>query len=149
MEQSFLVYALSVITSRALPDVRDGLKPVHRRILWTAHEEGFRPVLCLKQIAGVPLLLWKRLDEISADDIVVLSRQPSPAAVLAAGTDEEWQLGTLAGAFVAEGFVSETRAGFNNTDKAFFDDVLAAYDAVVGGPRYVYSRTLPSGRTLL
>jgi DNA gyrase subunit A len=43
MEQSFLVYALSVITQRALPDVRDGLKPVHRRILWDMFEQGFRP----------------------------------------------------------------------------------------------------------
>jgi DNA gyrase subunit A len=43
MEQSFLVYSLSVITQRALPDVRDGLKPVHRRILWTMFQEGFRP----------------------------------------------------------------------------------------------------------
>ena len=43
MEQSFLVYALSVITSRALPDVRDGLKPVHRRILWDMFDQGFRP----------------------------------------------------------------------------------------------------------
>ncbi len=34
MERSFLDYAMSVIVSRALPDVRDGLKPVHRRILW-------------------------------------------------------------------------------------------------------------------
>ena len=34
MEQSFLDYAMSVITARALPDARDGLKPVHRRILW-------------------------------------------------------------------------------------------------------------------
>ncbi len=34
MEQSFLDYAMSVIVSRALPDARDGLKPVHRRILW-------------------------------------------------------------------------------------------------------------------
>ena len=43
MEQSFLVYALSTITARALPDVRDGLKPVHRRILWDMFEQGFRP----------------------------------------------------------------------------------------------------------
>jgi DNA gyrase subunit A len=43
MEQSFLDYAMSVIVSRALPDVRDGLKPVHRRILWAMHEGGLRP----------------------------------------------------------------------------------------------------------
>ena len=43
MESSFLDYAMSVITSRALPDVRDGLKPVHRRIIWDMEEQGFRP----------------------------------------------------------------------------------------------------------
>ncbi len=43
MERSFLEYAMSVIISRALPDVRDGLKPVHRRILWAMEENGFRP----------------------------------------------------------------------------------------------------------
>ena len=41
MRTSFLDYAMSVIVSRALPDVRDGLKPVHRRILWGSHENGF------------------------------------------------------------------------------------------------------------
>ncbi len=40
MRSSFLDYAMSVIVSRALPDVRDGLKPVHRRILYTMHELG-------------------------------------------------------------------------------------------------------------
>lgn len=40
MENSFLDYALSVIVSRALPDVRDGLKPVHRRIIWSMYKEG-------------------------------------------------------------------------------------------------------------
>lgn len=42
MERSFLEYSMSVIVSRALPDVRDGLKPVHRRILWGMHSSGFR-----------------------------------------------------------------------------------------------------------
>jgi DNA gyrase subunit A len=41
MKTSYLDYAMSVIVARALPDVRDGLKPVHRRILWSAFESGF------------------------------------------------------------------------------------------------------------
>ena len=43
MRKSFLDYSMSVIVSRALPDVRDGLKPVHRRILYTMHEKGLEP----------------------------------------------------------------------------------------------------------
>src|SRR5439155_17446640 len=43
MERSFLEYAMSVITDRALPDVRDGLKPVQRRILYGMHDMGARP----------------------------------------------------------------------------------------------------------
>lgn len=43
MHDSFLAYAMSVIISRALPDVRDGLKPVHRRIIYTMHENGLTP----------------------------------------------------------------------------------------------------------
>src|SRR6476660_485752 len=43
MERSFLDYAMSVITSRALPDARDGLKPVQRRILYGMYEGGLRP----------------------------------------------------------------------------------------------------------
>ena len=42
VQQSYLEYAMSVIVSRALPDVRDGLKPVHRRILYSMHEMGLR-----------------------------------------------------------------------------------------------------------
>ncbi|MDE1996662.1 MAG: DNA gyrase subunit A, partial [Rhizobiaceae bacterium] len=41
MQRSYLDYAMSVIVSRALPDVRDGLKPVHRRIIFAAHESGY------------------------------------------------------------------------------------------------------------
>ena len=43
VEESFMEYAMSVIISRALPDARDGLKPVHRRILWSMSENGLRP----------------------------------------------------------------------------------------------------------
>ena len=43
MKQSFLDYSMSVIVARALPDVRDGLKPVHRRILYTMYERGLEP----------------------------------------------------------------------------------------------------------
>jgi DNA gyrase subunit A len=43
MRSSFLDYAMSVIVSRALPDVRDGLKPVHRRVLYGMHEAGLQP----------------------------------------------------------------------------------------------------------
>ncbi|MCC5996701.1 MAG: DNA gyrase subunit A [Oceanicaulis sp.] len=41
MKRSYLDYAMSVIVSRAIPDARDGLKPVHRRILWSMHEQGY------------------------------------------------------------------------------------------------------------
>ncbi len=43
MQRSFLDYAMSVIVSRALPDVRDGLKPVHRRVLYAMYDGGYRP----------------------------------------------------------------------------------------------------------
>src|SRR3954465_3076031 len=58
MERSFLDYAMSVIMARALPDVRDGLKPVHRRIIWDMFEQGFRPdrnfVKCAR-VTGHPM----------------------------------------------------------------------------------------------
>ena len=57
MERSFLDYAMSVIISRALPDARDGLKPVHRRILWSMYDQGFRPdrghVKCARVVGDV------------------------------------------------------------------------------------------------
>ena len=51
MRSSFLSYSMSVITSRALPDVRDGLKPVHRRILYTMHENGLYPEKAYRKCA--------------------------------------------------------------------------------------------------
>ena len=51
MRSSYLEYAMSVIVSRALPDVRDGLKPVQRRILYAMHELGMRPNSSFKKSA--------------------------------------------------------------------------------------------------
>jgi DNA gyrase subunit A len=55
MKTSYLDYAMSVIVSRALPDVRDGLKPVHRRILFACQEAGYvagRPYRKSSRIVG-------------------------------------------------------------------------------------------------
>jgi DNA gyrase subunit A len=105
------------------------------------------PVLCLVDMAGVPLLLWKLLEEIEPGDRVLISRTPRPAE------DEplprgDADLALLAGALVSEGWISESRVGFNNIDRNFFDEVLRAYDSAVGGPRYVYSREIASGSIL-
>ncbi|MFJ8958794.1 DNA gyrase subunit A [Lentzea sp. NPDC102401] len=274
IEDSYLEYAYSVIHSRALPDARDGLKPVHRRILYSMHEQGYRPnhayvkssrvvgdcmgkyhphgdtaiydalvrlaqdfslneplidghgnfgspddgpaasrycvvadtrirladgssarigdlvdlpadseadadfevldkdgkavqvdkvfnsgvhptlrmttksgfsvrgsenhlVLCLEAPMGVPLFQWRRLDELKPGAVVAVARNAWSQII---PTAQEYVLGVLAGAWVSEGFASETRAGFNNTDEHFFGEVLHAYDQVVGGQRYLNQR---------
>src|SRR5512146_3492117 len=53
VQRSYLEYAMSVIVGRALPDVRDGLKPVHRRILYAMHELGLVPGRPYKKAATV------------------------------------------------------------------------------------------------
>ena len=286
VQYSFLEYAMSVIVSRALPDVRDGLKPVHRRILFSALEAGLRPdrpyrkcaalvgdvmkkyhphgdqaiydalarlaqdfstryllidgqgnfgsidgdapaamrycvtgdtrvrlgnggsvpigsiadvaaesevdldlkvqgrdgspvlasklfhsgdhptltlrttegfelrgthnhpVLCLEPVAGVPMLQWRLLSEIEPGTRVAVARhEPSPEDEPL--TERERATALLYGAWLAEGWASPTRAGFNNADKDYFDAVLSAYDEVVGGTRYVYpAGALPSGKLI-
>ncbi|WTD59880.1 DNA topoisomerase IV [Micromonospora sp. NBC_01638] len=274
VSDSYLEYAFSVIHSRALPDARDGLKPVHRRILWSMYEQGYRPdrghvksarivgdtmgkyhphgdtaiydamvrlaqdfslnvplidghgnfgspddgpaasrycvtgdtrirladgtspriadlvnlpsdseadvdfevldkdgkavqvdkvfnsgvhptvrigteagfslrgsenhlVLCLESPMGVPLFQWRRLDELAVGSIVCVARNAWSQVI---PTAREYSLGVLGGAWASEGFASESRAGFNNTDEHFFGEVLHAYDQVVGGRRYVSDR---------
>ena len=284
VQYSFLEYAMSVIVSRALPDVRDGLKPVHRRILYAGLEAGLRPdrqhrkcaalvgdvmkkyhphgdsaiydalarlaqdfstryllidgqgnfgsidgdapaamryctssdahvaladgstraigslvdlppnsevdvdlkvmdrngapvratrifhsgdhptlqvtttegyelkgthnhpLLCLVPVAGVPMLIWKLLEEIGPGDRVAMLRPGAPVEGTLTRSDE--QLATLTGAWISEGFLSDRRAGFNNLDKTYFDAVVEAFDAVIGGPRYVSSRPIRSGSIL-
>jgi DNA gyrase subunit A len=104
------------------------------------------PLLCLVDMAGVPVLLWKLLEEIRPGDRVLVSRTPHDAE--ASLGEQDQALALLAGAFVSEGWISASRAGFNNVDQDFFDEVLSAYDAVVGGRRYVSSREIASGSLL-
>jgi DNA gyrase subunit A len=101
------------------------------------------PVLCLVDMAGVPLLMWKLLEEIRPGERVLLHRAKSASEE---GLNRRTRsMALLAGAFVSEGWFGDRRAGFNNVDKQFFDAVVDAYDEVVGGPRYVSSRTIRSG----
>ena len=269
MQNSYIDYAMSVIVGRALPEVRDGLKPVHRRVLYAMYDSGFRPdrshaksarsvaetmgnyhphgdssiydtlvrmaqpwslryplvdgqgnfgspgndppaamrycvtgdalvrlplgqtvriadvahtkpnsdtvvdlkvldrhgnpvtadrlfhsgqhqtyevtttegfsvtgtpnhpLLCLVDVGGVPTLLWKLVEEIRPGDRVALQR--SQPMEFGCADWKETLTGLLLGAFISEGFVSQNRAGFNNLDRDYFQAVVAAYDAVVGG----------------
>jgi DNA gyrase subunit A len=115
--------------------------------------EGYRlagtlnhPVLCLDSIVGVPMLQWKLLGEVRPGDRVVLLRQPTDG--FQPLTEAEEDLAVLAGAWVAEGWASTTRAGFNNLDEDYFDRVVSAYAAVVGGAFYVSRRQILSGSEL-
>src|SRR5579872_2246573 len=79
MERSFLDYAMSVIVSRALPDVRDGLKPVHRRILYDMHLQGYRPdrahVKCAK-VTGDTMSRFHPHGDSAIYDALVRMAQP-------------------------------------------------------------------------
>jgi DNA gyrase subunit A len=79
MESSFLDYAMSVIMSRALPDVRDGLKPVHRRIIWDMDQQGFRPdrpfVKCAR-VSGDTMARYHPHGDSAIYDALVRMAQP-------------------------------------------------------------------------
>ncbi|MGC8626907.1 MAG: DNA gyrase subunit A [Acidimicrobiales bacterium] len=79
MERSYLEYAMSVIVQRALPDARDGLKPVHRRILYTMHVQGYRPdrphVKCAK-VTGETMARFHPHGSAAIYDALVRMAQP-------------------------------------------------------------------------
>ncbi len=79
MERSFLEYAMSVIVQRALPDARDGLKPVHRRILYTMHIQNYRPdrphVKCAK-VTGETMAKFHPHGDLAIYDALVRMAQP-------------------------------------------------------------------------
>ena len=79
MEDSFLDYSMSVIVSRALPDVRDGLKPVHRRILYTMYENSLWPEKAYRKCAdtvGAVLGRYHPHGDVSVYDALVRLAQP-------------------------------------------------------------------------
>jgi DNA gyrase subunit A len=96
---------------------------------------GNHPLLCLVDVGGVPTLLWKLVEEIRPDDHVVLQRTPPMEFGPADWHDAMEAL--LVGAFISEGYISQTRAGFANLDLDYFTMVASAYDAVVGGKRSI------------
>ena len=79
MERSFLEYAMWVIVQRALPDVRDGLKPVHRRILYGMHDLGVRPdrprMKCAR-VTGDVMGKWHPHGQSAIYDALVRMAQP-------------------------------------------------------------------------
>ncbi|MDR0974763.1 MAG: DNA gyrase subunit A, partial [Ruminococcus sp.] len=79
MRDSFLAYSMSVIVARALPDVRDGLKPVHRRILYTMYENGLTPDKAFRKCAdtvGTVLGRYHPHGDASVYDAMVRLAQP-------------------------------------------------------------------------
>jgi DNA gyrase subunit A len=79
MRSSFLDYAMSVIVSRALPDVRDGLKPVHRRVLYAMHEAGLqpnRPRLKCARVVGDVMGAYHPHGDVAIYDTLVRLAQP-------------------------------------------------------------------------
>ena len=89
MQRSFLDYAMSVIVARALPDVRDGLKPVHRRVLYAMYDSGYRPdrghVKCSRVVGDVMGNYHPHGDMSIYDTLVRLSQPWSMRAPLIDG----------------------------------------------------------------
>ena len=98
MRRSFLDYSMSVIVSRALPDVRDGLKPVHRRILYSMHENGYshdKPHRKSARVVGDVIGKYHPHGDVAIYDAMVRMAQPfSMGAVL---IDGQGNFGSLDG----------------------------------------------------
>ncbi|MCA1705241.1 MAG: DNA gyrase subunit A, partial [Actinobacteria bacterium] len=86
------------------------------------------------------------MSEVQPGDRVAILRRPS--VELGSLEENDSQLALLAGAWVSEGWASNARLGFANLDRDFFDQVVTAYDAWVGGPRGIRIELLKSGNPL-
>ena len=106
------------------------------------------PVLCLVDVVGVPMLLWKLLEEIAPGDRVVLTR----TAPTESGTQlDEFQAAQalVAGALLSEGWTSNEQFGFDNTDLDLARDVRDAFMVVFGKAATVTHEDTSSGKDLM
>jgi DNA gyrase subunit A len=145
------VLSLHKATNKAVAFFNSGAHPVYH--LQTT--EGFslkgtgnHPILVFQQNAdGKPAYAWKLMENIQVGDKIVMDRTQKDLSTKQI-TDEERNWAIIAGCLVSEGFVSEKRMGFNNTDKQYYQDFVNAYKVNIGTKFYDYERTLPSGKSI-
>src|SRR5438093_2171980 len=140
MRSSFLDYAMSVIVSRALPDVRDGLKPVHRRVLYAMHEAGLQPnrarLKCAQVVGGVMGSYHPHADQSIYDTLVRLAQPFSMRYPL---VDGQGNFGNIDGYPAAAMRYTECRLSKIATE--MLRDIDS--DTVDFGPNYDESRREP------
>ena len=141
MRSSFLDYAMSVIVSRALPDVRDGLKPVHRRVLYGMHEDGLQPNRPYKKSAATVGTVMSRYhphgDAAIYDTLV---RMAQPFSLRYPLVDGQGNFGSIDGDPAAAMRYSEARLSRIATE--LLRDIDA--DTVDFEPNYDESRRQPT-----
>lgn len=133
---------------KAVKAFNSGLHPVKRVTLKNGQSIAGsynHPLLTLSNVDGIPSFVWKTLEELSVGDEICIPRISSPNNTIS-GKEEYDAAGVLFGAWVSEGWFTEKRAGFNNTDKKYFDMVLEAFDKIIGTKRYVGKTILKSGK---
>src|SRR5215470_7440486 len=140
MRSSFLDYAMSVIVARALPDVRDGLKPVHRRVLYAMHEAGLQPnrarLKCARVVGDVMGAYHPHGDQAIYDTLVRLAQPFSMRYPL---VDGQGNFGNIDGYPAAAMRYTECRLTRLATE--LLRDIDA--DTVDFGPNYDESRREP------
>jgi DNA gyrase subunit A len=141
MRTSFLDYAMSVIVARALPDVRDGLKPVHRRVLFAMHEAGLQPnrprVKCSAVIGDVMKSFHPHGDQSIYDTLVRMAQKFSLRYPL---VDPQGNFGNIDGYSAAAHRYTEARLSAIATE--LLRDIGS--DTVDFEPNYDGSRTQPT-----
>src|SRR5713101_4660024 len=141
MRSSFLDYAMSVIVSRALPDVRDGLKPVHRRVLYGMHEDGLQPNRPYKKSAATVGTVMSRYHPHGDSAIYdTLVRMAQPFSLRYPLVDGQGNFGSIDGDPAAAMRYSEARLSRIATE--LLRDIDA--DTVDFEPNYDESRRQPS-----